>query len=116
LVPDAGGADVVVLVDASAGSASLVEGDAVEAVDAIDATRRHGRVGSGGEPLEGDAATALDRALVAVAAELVGVSQRALDMTLDYVKERKQFGVPVGSFQAVQHRAAQMLLETEGGR
>jgi alkylation response protein AidB-like acyl-CoA dehydrogenase len=37
-------------------------------------------------------------------------------MTVAYVKERKQFGVPVGSFQAVQHRAAQMLLDTEGAR
>jgi alkylation response protein AidB-like acyl-CoA dehydrogenase len=116
LVPDAAGADVVVLIDATAGSASLVEGDAVEAVDAIDATRRHGRVSAGGEALEGGAEAALDGALVAVAAELVGVSQRALDMTLDFVKERKQFGVPVGSFQAVQHRAAQMLLDVEGGR
>ena len=57
-----------------------------------------------------------DRARVAVAAELVGVCQRALDMTLAYVKERKQFGVPVGSFQAVAHRCAQMLLDTEGAR
>jgi alkylation response protein AidB-like acyl-CoA dehydrogenase len=37
-------------------------------------------------------------------------------MTLDYVKERKQFGVPVGSFQAVAHRCAQMLLHTESAR
>ena len=37
-------------------------------------------------------------------------------MTLDYVKERKQFGVPVGSFQAVSHRCAQMLLHTESAR
>ena len=59
---------------------------------------------------------ALDRALVAVSAELVGVCQRALDMTVEYVKERKQFGVPVGTFQAVHHGAAQMLLDTEGGR
>jgi alkylation response protein AidB-like acyl-CoA dehydrogenase len=58
----------------------------------------------------------LDRALIAVSAELLGLSQRALDMTVAYVKERKQFGVPVGSFQAVQHRAAQMLLDAEGGR
>jgi alkylation response protein AidB-like acyl-CoA dehydrogenase len=116
LVPDAVGADVVVLVEPGSG-ASLVEGDAVEAVDAIDATRRHGRVSAdGGEALEGDADAALDRALVAISAELVGVSQRALDMTLEYVKERKQFGVPVGSFQAVQHRAAKMLLDAEGGR
>ncbi len=37
-------------------------------------------------------------------------------MTLEYVKDRKQFGVPVGSFQAVSHRCAQMLLHTESGR
>jgi alkylation response protein AidB-like acyl-CoA dehydrogenase len=52
----------------------------------------------------------------AVGAEVVGVCQRALEMTLDYVKERKQFGVAVGSFQAVAHRCAQMLLHTESAR
>jgi alkylation response protein AidB-like acyl-CoA dehydrogenase len=114
VIPDAGGADVVVVVDAD-GSGSLVEGAAVEVVDAIDSTRRHGRVSGGGEPL-GDVSAAVDGALVAVSAELVGVSQRALDMSISYVKERKQFGVPVGTFQAVQHKAAQMLLDTEGGR
>jgi alkylation response protein AidB-like acyl-CoA dehydrogenase len=116
LIPDAPGADVVVVVDAAAGTAHVAEG--VEEVDAIDPTRRHGRVGSGstGEALQGDVQAALDRALVAVSAELVGVCQRALDMTVDYVKERKQFGVPVGTFQAVHHSAAQMLIDTEGGR
>src|SRR3954451_2808738 len=117
LVPDAPGADVVVLADSEAGPATLIEGsDAVEEIASIDPTRRYGRVEGGGEPLEGDVAAALDRAAVAVAAELVGVSQRALDMTVDYVKERKQFGVPVGSFQAVQHKAAQMLRDTESAR
>ena len=116
LVPDAAGADVVVLLDEAAGSATLVEGSAIEAVDAIDGTRRYGRVRAGGEPLEGDVAAARDRALVATSAELVGVAQRALDMTVEYVKERKQFGVAVGTFQAVQHKAAQMLLDAEGGR
>jgi alkylation response protein AidB-like acyl-CoA dehydrogenase len=115
LVPDADGADVVVLVEADGSRGEVVEGGA-EAVIAIDPTRRHGRVNAGGEPLPGDARDALARALVAVSAELTGVSQRALDMTVAYVKERKQFGVPVGSFQAVQHRAAQMLLDTEGAR
>jgi alkylation response protein AidB-like acyl-CoA dehydrogenase len=37
-------------------------------------------------------------------------------MSVEYIKDRKQFGVPVGSFQAVQHKAAQMLLDTEGAR
>jgi len=117
LVPDAPGADVVVLLDVEARTATLADPAAVEAVDAIDPTRRYGRVTSGGgEALEGDAGLAADRAAVAVSAELVGICQRALDMTLAYVKERKQFGVPVGTFQAVQHRAAEMLLHTEGGR
>ena len=41
---------------------------------------------------------------------------RALAMTVEYVKDRKQFGVPVGSYQAVSHRCAQMLLDTEKAR
>jgi alkylation response protein AidB-like acyl-CoA dehydrogenase len=114
VIPDAPGADVVVVVDAAAGSAHVAEG--AEEIEAIDPTRRHGRAADGSQALEGDVAGALDRALVAVSAELVGVCQRALDMTVEYVKERKQFGVPVGTFQAVHHGAAQMLLDTEGGR
>ena len=116
LVPDAPGADVIVLADPEAWTATLLDGSSVEQVASIDPTRRYGRVEGSGEPLEGDVAAALERAVIAVAAELVGVSQRALDMTLDYVKERKQFGVPVGSFQAVQHKAAQMLRDTESAR
>jgi alkylation response protein AidB-like acyl-CoA dehydrogenase len=86
----------------------------VEPFDAIDPTRRYARVGGDGEPLRGSAV--LDRAAAAVAAELVGVCQRALDMTVAYVKERRQFGVPVGSFQAVSHRCARMLHDTESAR
>jgi alkylation response protein AidB-like acyl-CoA dehydrogenase len=115
LAPDAPGADVIVLADVEAGTATLLEGGAEE-VASIDPTRRYGRVEGSGESLEGDVAAALDRAAIAVAAELVGVSARALDMTVAYVKERKQFGVPVGSFQAVQHKAAQMLRDTESAR
>jgi alkylation response protein AidB-like acyl-CoA dehydrogenase len=61
-------------------------------------------------------AAAVDRALVAVSSELVGVCGKALSMTVAYVKDRKQFGVPVGSYQAVSHRCAQMLLDTEKAR
>jgi alkylation response protein AidB-like acyl-CoA dehydrogenase len=114
LIPDAPGADVVIVVDAAAGTAHVADG--VEEVESVDPTRRHSRATAGGEALDGDVATALDRALVAVSAELVGVCHRALDMTVAYVKERKQFGVPVGTFQAVHHGAAQMLIDTEGGR
>jgi alkylation response protein AidB-like acyl-CoA dehydrogenase len=116
LIPDADGADVVVVIP-SQGYARLVPGDAVAAVPAIDPTRRHGRVPPNvGDPMPGDPGAVRDRALVAISAELTGTSRRALEMTLAYVKERRQFGVPVGSFQAVQHRAAQMLLDTEGAR
>jgi alkylation response protein AidB-like acyl-CoA dehydrogenase len=88
-------------------------------VEAIDPTRSAARVvfdAGAGEALAGDVAAGLDRALVAAAAELVGVCDRALKMTVAYVKERKQFGVPVGSYQAVSHRCAQMLLDTERAR
>jgi alkylation response protein AidB-like acyl-CoA dehydrogenase len=109
-------ADVIVLVEAGA-PRLLARADAdVEPVETIDPTRRYARVRGDGAPLTGDADGALARAGLAVAAELVGVCQRALDMTVAYVKERKQFGVPVGSFQAVGHRCAQMLLLTEGAR
>ena len=113
LIPDAVGADVVVVLDAD-GSGYVA--DNVEAVDAIDSSRRHGRVSEASGESLGDVSAALDRALVVVSAELVGVMQRSLDMSVEYVKDRKQFGVPVGTFQAVQHKAAQMLLDTEGGR
>src|SRR4051794_29185721 len=86
LIPDAPGADVVVVVDAAAGTAHIAE--RVEELESIDPTRRHGRATGAGEQFEGDVAAALDRALVAVSAELVGVCQRALDMTVEYVKER----------------------------
>jgi alkylation response protein AidB-like acyl-CoA dehydrogenase len=111
LVVDGQGADVVVLLEDD--GARLVAGPDSEPLVAIDPTRRFATVRGDGEPLAGDAA---DRARTAIAAEVVGVCQRALEMTLSYVKERKQFGVPVGSFQAVSHRCAQMLLHTESAR
>ena len=115
LVPDAPNADVLVLVDADGGARVVAAADArVEAAATIDPTRAYGRVEtSAGEPIGG---AGIDRARIAVAAELVGVSQRALDMTLAYVKERKQFDVPVGAFQAVSHRCALMLLGVESAR
>jgi alkylation response protein AidB-like acyl-CoA dehydrogenase len=80
----------------------------------IDPTRRFGTVGGSTSEELGEGAASL--VTIAVAAELVGVCQRALEMSLEYVKDRKQFGVPVGSFQAVSHRCAEMLLHTESAR
>jgi len=111
LAADAEGAAVVVLLEGD--EARLVLQPRVEPLDTIDPTRRFARVSGDSEPL---AVGAAGRVLAAVAAEVVGVCQRALEMTLEYVKDRKQFGVPVGSFQAVSHRCAQMLLHTESAR
>jgi alkylation response protein AidB-like acyl-CoA dehydrogenase len=56
------------------------------------------------------------RAAVLVAADALGAAQRMLELTVEYVGERRQFGVPVGSFQAVKHTAAEMLVAIEGTR
>jgi len=56
---------------------------------------------------------ALDAATTALAAEMVGGMQRTLELTVAYAKTRKQFGKPIGTFQAVQHMCADMYLETE---
>ena len=61
--------------------------------------------------LEIPAANYTDPPALAAAAQLVGLGQRMLDLTVGYVKERTQFGVPVGSFQAVKHQLADALKE-----
>ena len=111
LAADAVGAAVAVLIDGA--DAVLIESPDAQELTSIDSTRRFATVRGDGEPL---GAGAVQRIHAAIAAEVVGLSQRALDMTLEYVKDRKQFGVPVGSFQAVSHRCAQMLLYTESAR
>jgi alkylation response protein AidB-like acyl-CoA dehydrogenase len=113
LAADAAEAAVIVLIEGDAATLLDAEQADVEPLVSIDGTRRFATVSGEGEGL---GAGAVQRIHVALAAELVGICQRALDMTLDYVKDRKQFGVPVGSFQAVAHRCAQMLLHTESGR
>jgi alkylation response protein AidB-like acyl-CoA dehydrogenase len=117
LVPDAADADLIVLAGDD-GAVVVKRGAAeVEAFDALDATRRFGRVRvEGGDALPRDVRPALDRISVALAAENVGVAQRAMEMAVDYARERKQFDRPIGSYQAVSHRCAQMLLEVEGSR
>ena len=71
-----------------------------------------GEVG-GGWPL---LAAALDRARVTLAAEMIGGAQRVLEMTVDYSRMRQQFGRPIGSFQAVQHKCANMMVDIESAR
>jgi alkylation response protein AidB-like acyl-CoA dehydrogenase len=116
-----GGADAqtLVLVDED-GNGLALSADEVEVapLQSIDPTRSAARIvapDGAGDPL-GDACVGLGRALISASSELVGVCDRALAMTVEYVKDRKQFGVPVGAYQAVSHRCAQMLLETEKAR
>jgi alkylation response protein AidB-like acyl-CoA dehydrogenase len=64
----------------------------------------------------GPLAAAVDRATVALCGEMLGAMSRAFDMTLDYLRERKQFDVHIGSFQALQHRAVDVFMEIELAR
>ena len=93
----------------------------------MDATRRLGRITLDavrvdaearlGEARGADAlAKALDLAAVALAAEQVGGAQRCLDLAVDYAKERVQYGRPIGSFQALKHTMADMMVDVEGAR
>jgi alkylation response protein AidB-like acyl-CoA dehydrogenase len=95
------------------------------AVPTMDQTRKQARVSLAGTParlmgIEGAGWPAvsrmLDLAAVALAAEQVGGAQRVLDMAVDYAKVRVQFGRPIGSFQAIKHRCADMLVEVEAAR
>jgi alkylation response protein AidB-like acyl-CoA dehydrogenase len=125
-VPDAGAADVLVVPTGHAALAVVELGGAgvtVQPAAALDPTRRLFTVGLDGAPAvalqaaDGDRlAHARDVIAVAVAAESVGVAQRAMEMAVEHARERRQFGRPIGVFQAVSHPCAQMLLETEGAR
>jgi alkylation response protein AidB-like acyl-CoA dehydrogenase len=95
------------------------------AIPTLDPTRKQARVrfdAARGAPLgaPGEAAAALretlHRAAIGLAAEMAGGAQRALDMAVAYACERSQFARPIGSFQAIKHKAAEVLLEVELAR
>jgi alkylation response protein AidB-like acyl-CoA dehydrogenase len=71
-----------------------------------------GAVGQGWAPL----ARVLDRATVALCAEMCGGAQKVLEMTVEYAKIRQTFGRPIGSYQGVKHRAADMLVDVENSK
>ena len=74
-------------------------------------------VADGGVPVETGAwESAVAAGSLAIAHELLGVAQEMLDLAVAHVKERHQFGVPIGSFQAVQHRLADVLIDVTAGR
>ena len=68
-----------------------------------------GEAGKGADVLD----PALDIARIGIAAEMLGSTQECFDRTVQYLKDREQFGVPIGSFQALKHRAANMFCEIE---
>jgi len=89
-------------------NAARIELDAVE----VDAGALLGEAGRGAEVLD----AVLDRAAAGLAAEMLGGIDVAFQATLEYLKSRKQFGVPIGSFQALKHRAARMFVALELSR
>jgi alkylation response protein AidB-like acyl-CoA dehydrogenase len=133
-VPDAAVADLII-VAARSGSGPLLAavnrdapGVAIKPMPSIDRTRGLFEVALDDVAVEasdvlarGDAARAalehaLDVGALALCAEMVGGMQWVLDATVEYAKTRKQFGKPIGQFQAVQHHCANMLLMTESAR
>ncbi len=128
LVMDAASADFFLVATAD-GRRHVVErgaaGVTVTPEESVDPTRRLSSVRlegvrvAPGDTLPGAAEDywpVFQRACVAIAAESTGLAQRALDMSVEYAKDRQQFGRPIGAYQAVSHRCAQMLLETENSR
>ncbi len=128
LVMDAATADFFIVATAD-GRRHLVErgadGVTVTPATSIDPTRRLYSVRFDGvrvaseDSLPGEEAEyypVLHRVCVALAAESTGLAQRTMEMAVAYAKDRQQFGRPIGSYQAVSHRCAQMLLETENAR
>ncbi|HEY5265940.1 MAG TPA: acyl-CoA dehydrogenase family protein [Acidimicrobiales bacterium] len=130
-VTDGSTASLILVPAMSAKGLSLfaVAGDAKgltrESLSTMDQTRKQSRlefkstpatlVGEEGGALAGLKAT-LQVAAAALAAEQVGGAQRVLDASVEYAKNRVQFGRPIGSFQAIKHKCADMLLDVESAK
>ena len=109
-------------------AAFIVDGAEVNGslLDTMDQTRKLAEIELSGvrvpddRRLPGDAAEMLERldliAAAALSLESVGAAQRCLEMSVDYAKERKQFGRPIGSFQAIKHKCADMLVQVEAAK
>ena len=87
-----------------------------EPLTALDPTRRLARLSPGGTADIGRDPGLADTAAVLLAAEQVGAAARCLDLTVSYTKQRVQFGRPIGSFQALKHRMADMYVAVESAR
>ncbi|MGW1003051.1 acyl-CoA dehydrogenase family protein [Streptomyces sp. NPDC002520] len=129
LVLDGVGADLLIVVADTGTGPGLFEvrpgepGTVVAATPGVDPTLRFAAVDFHGAParvLAADASKVLPRlralGAIATTALQTGAAQRALDLTVEYLKERVQFGRPLGSFQALKHRCADMLVAVETAR
>jgi alkylation response protein AidB-like acyl-CoA dehydrogenase len=114
-VPMASGADAFLV--SGRGGVALVARNAAGVSVVIERTQDGGNFGTisfdnaAGEAVAGDIALALEEAALATSAYLLGVMDRAFAMTLDYMKTRNQFGRAIGSFQSLQHRAADLKIQ-----
>ncbi len=118
-VPFGADADLVLLDDDDAVVCTARGGFTARPIDGVDASRRLATVTFDEAEIVGDAgalAAAFDRGALGTAAQLIGVTRRMLDLTVDYVKDREQFGVPIGSFQAVKHHLADARIALEFAR
>jgi alkylation response protein AidB-like acyl-CoA dehydrogenase len=106
-------------------TADGAEGLGREPLPTMDQTRKQARVTFDGTPARllgtvagaGPAiATMLDRSAIALAADALGGTGKVLDMSVEYAKIREQFGRPIGSFQAIKHKCASMLVDLESSR
>jgi len=124
-------ATLIIVAARTAAGVSLfaVPGDAAgltrTALSTMDQTRKQAKLEFSGTParlIGADGAgwatlsKTLDLAAVALAAEQVGGAQKVLEMSVEYAKVRVQFGRPIGSFQAIKHKCADMLLEVESAK
>jgi alkylation response protein AidB-like acyl-CoA dehydrogenase len=113
-----GGPDADLVVSANSEQVILREGALIHPEPGMDLTRRVGWMPSEGRRI-GDAEGAedlLQRGAVGTAALLLGGASKALDMAVQYAKDRRQFDRPIGSFQAIKHHCADMLVDIEGMR
>ena len=119
-VVDGGAAGLLVLLDRDGLWLVRADDDRVSVTphQTLDPTRRQATIRLDKAPAvalgdSGAAEHALDVLRVGYAVEAVGVARRCLEMTVDYLKTREQFGRPIGSFQALQHRVADIAVEVE---
>jgi alkylation response protein AidB-like acyl-CoA dehydrogenase len=118
-VPDAGLADGFLILGSRRVRYVEATGHARSVRPSMDPTRGLADLAFWGAPAValGEGAPALrQRATILVAAEAVGVAERALELSVEYAKVRQQFGKPIGSFQAIKHRCADMAVRAEVAR